>query len=289
MLASSSLRAMRGWPKLAAIAAGSSLGVFGTLWLLLEPAGGFSTIDKALSRGATNYLTLCVVSLAVGIVIAVTRRDKAESRSSAYSVGESRVKANVQQAMSEAHQKVIVIGISLPSFTAEAGLAIARELVQRKVTVDFVFVNPASPVLLQRPVRLYGASQPPAVAAAVSLRTCLRFRGELAKDDAARFRVHLTNLLPACAAVIIDDLCYWHPYLNEYTGATSPYLREEVSGGFGQYVLKHALSVMSADYSFEPAEDCEWSTLMQKLKEDASARTEFTAAEARRIQNNLSS
>jgi hypothetical protein len=276
---------MRKRANFVATIAGSSLGVFGTLWLLLEPAGGFSAIDRTLSRDAANYIALCVVSVVLGIVIVVTRRTRSHGTSSVQTVGSSRLEVDFHRALSDAHQRVIAIGISLPTFTSEAGLSIVKQLVQRGVTVDFVFVNPASPLVLQRPARLYGAFQQPAAVAAASLRACLHFRQGLSEDDAVRFRVHLTNALPACAAVIVDDSCYWHPYLSEYTGVRSPYLHDDASNGFGQYVLKHASNVMS-DYSFQPT-DCEWGTLAQRFEQDASARTEFTAAETRAIRRSL--
>ncbi|HEX8690097.1 MAG TPA: hypothetical protein VF729_07625 [Solirubrobacterales bacterium] len=269
------------------VAGGLSLAAFGVLWTLLEPIGGFETINDAASRNVMNYITLCIVSLAVGTGIALKRSYDAQADGArGAGGGTSRLEVDFRALLSNAKDRIIVVGISLPTFTNEAGLRVVRDALKRKVRVDLVFVNPGSPAILQRPSRLYQSYDGPAIAAAASLRACLRFRGELDPEDAPNFRIHLTNFLPSCAAVIIDESCLWHPYFVGHTGASSPYLRGNTSGGFGREVLKHVLSVIE-EYSVEP-KSCEWDALSEMATKDPLVRREFTAPEKKSIRSSLS-
>lgn len=258
-----------------------SLTVFAALWTLLDPIGGFSAINDSLSRTAIDYFTLCVISVATGSIVALLR----SGRQRTPSVGKSRLDKDMPRLLAKARERALVVGISLPSFTSEAGLRIINAAIKRGVRIDLVFINPLSTASLQRPHRLYDSYEAPAKAAAASLRACLRFREKLGAEGMEKFHIHLTSALPTCAAVIIDDSCFWHPYLAGFTGVNSPYLEDEVSGAFGNFVLSHVNGVID-DYSGEPA-GSGWVELKALIDADPLGRNTFTETEEQAIRNSL--
>lgn len=278
----------RNWGKFVGIAAGVFLGAFGALWTFLEPVGGFGAIDDAVSRDAMNYFTLCLISLVIGIIVALVRTGGSGVAGGRLGViGDSRLEADFLKLLAGARKKVTIVGISLPTFTSEKGLRVIGGVVKEGVRVDLLFVNPLSPAILQRPKNLYGSYQLPSVTAAASVRSCLRFKEKLGDEEVDRFRVHLVNVLPSCAAVIIDGVCCWHPYLAGYTGVNSPYIHGSTSDGFGAHIAAHVDSLIES-YSFEPkAADVD--ALQEGVGADSLLRTELTEAELESIRNSLSS
>lgn len=276
----------RDWKKFMSLTAGVFVAAFGVLWTFLEPVGGFAAIDDAISRDAMNYLTLCLSSLVIGIIVALARTSAGAGKEGQFEVvAGSRMETDFLNLLATATTRVAVVGISLPTFTNEKGLRAIGKALKNGSQVDLLFVNPVSPAIQQRPKRLYSSYQQPLVAAASSVGNCLRFKEKLGDEDADRFRVHLVNVLPTCAAVIVDDTCCWHPYLVDYTGVNSPYVRGSTAMGFGQHIEKHVNGLIET-YSFEPgAADVD--ALQNGLAADSLAGTKLRKAELDAVRNAL--
>jgi hypothetical protein len=259
---------------------------FGVLWTFLEPIGGFGAIDNAISRDAMNYLALCLLSLVIAIVVALIRTSAGAGEGSRLGiVADSRMETDFLKLLASAKTKIAIVGISLPTFTTEKGLRAIAKALKNGARVDLLFVNPVSPAIQQRPKDLYTPYQQPLVAAATSLGSCLRFKEKLGAEEAGRFRVRLVNVLPTCAAVIIDDVCCWHPYLVDYTGVNSPYIQESTTTGFGRHITSHVDGLLQT-YSFEP-EEADIDALKGGLAADALVSKKLTSAEMDSVRNGL--
>jgi hypothetical protein len=84
---------------------------------------------------------------------------------------------------------------------------------------------------------------------------------------------------------VVDGDCIWHPYLNQSTGASSPYIRESVSEGYGPYILRYAESLITRPNSFEATRD--FDALLRELTDDRNVSFAFTAQELDTIRKAL--
>lgn len=213
--------------KTLAIFLGSSLSAFAGLWTLLEPADGFSVIDRSLSREATDYILLVCVSLLIaGLVAFVRLESEQHSDDTRHSEGASRNELNIVEEVAKAERRLYLLGISLPSYSSEQSLRAYNSALAKGVQIDIIICNPFSPAPLQRPRRLYEGHETPPVTAARTLAKLVQFRNSLGPVAQQYLSIYVSSFLPTHGAMIVDDEVIWYPYLDSRTGVMSPYLRD---------------------------------------------------------------
>lgn len=256
----------------------SATAVFAALYGLLDPLGGLEVIQRNLSKQTLSYLLLLAVSLTAAGIAALAggasdgNDEKAEQ-------GGFRTRLNVPESLLRAQHRVFAVGLSLPSFTTEQAIASYTELLGRGVEITLCMMNPLSPALLQRPSRLYPTHAPVWVTAANSLRCLTLYRDQLSREQAERFKVLVMNVLPSSAIVIVDDECLWHPYLDIYTGAKSPYILGSTSKGYGVHMLHYAETLGRQAEARTATVDS--AVLLEYLAKDPDARFSMPAAASR--------
>ncbi|MER8013890.1 hypothetical protein ACIQ7S_13180 [Streptomyces griseoluteus] len=197
--------------------------VFGTLWTLLEPLGGFTVLDRNYSRSTADYLALVLASLTIGSVPVLLRSGEFE-RGPVTALSGNRSRFDTPGFVASSTNRVCVLGLTLPTFASEQMIEVFRNRIAAGVSVRLILVNPFSPTLLQRPSRLYSAQMAPQVTGASTIISLLRFRASLPPGQLMNFSFRVTNLLPSVGLVVRDQDCIWHPYLARYTGVRSPYI-----------------------------------------------------------------
>jgi hypothetical protein len=192
----------------------------------------------------------------------------------------------VLQVLGSAQARIIVVGLSLPTFTTEGALRTYSRVLAQGVKIDLILVNPMSPTLLQRPRRLYLAYQGVMVTSASSLRALLKFRAHIPPEQRDSFRVRLTNSLPTAATIIVDNRCLWHPYLLGVTGASSPYIEELCTEGFGPNIVRNVETLIES-HTFEP-DACDAQYLVAQVETDDSIKAKLPIDDARAVRRALS-
>lgn len=258
---------------------------FTALWAVLEPAGGLSIIDSNLSTLALSYTILVLSSALVGSLAVIIQSQLSPKLPSERIIGASRLNINVVDYLMRAERHIIVVGLSLPSYSSEQALRSYDKLLERNVTIDILMVNPLSPSLLQRSTKLYGSYPYITLTAAKTVKVLLDYSASLPEDKSSLFRVRLINILPTAAAVIVDDRCLWHPYLPSFTGLTSPYIEESTSGGYGEIIVRYARELIDGRWSFPASADGD--VLAQHLRQESEVRFQLNAAEIRAIKRAL--
>lgn len=197
--------------------------VFGVLWTLLEPLGGFAVLDRSYSRSSADYLVLVLASLVIGSV-PVLLRAGGRVRDPAARLSGSRARFDTPGFVATSTDRVCVLGLTLPTFASEQMIEVFRGRLAAGVSIRLILVNPFSPTLQQRPRHLYSAQMAPQVTGATTITSFLQFRASLPPGQAANFSFRVTNLLPSVGLVVRDQDCIWHPYFVRYTGVRSPYM-----------------------------------------------------------------
>ncbi|WBB86134.1 hypothetical protein O7542_03030 [Micromonospora sp. WMMC264] len=229
------------------------------------------------SKRLLTYIVLVLASITIGAFVGLWRAIALEGYGDGRKVSSSRLELNVVQELSRATRRILVVGLSIPSFSSEQALRTYDAILGRGVQIDLVLVNPLSPSLLQRPRRLYSSLPHPSLTAARTLNTLTHYAAGLSEHQRARFRVHIANSLPTAGIVIVDSECIWHPYLNQATGVASPYIRESTDSGYGIHIARYAESLAGPPSSFAATRDPD--RLARELEEDPEISFAYTERE----------
>ena len=262
-----------------------AFGVFTVLWTLLSPLGGFTAVDKTFSKTSLTYTGLVLASLAIAALVTLYRIIAKEPQSTMRFLGDSRMELNVADQLASAKRRVLVLGLSIPSYASEQALRTYDNLLSREVEINLVLVNPFSPSLLQRPNRLYLSRTPLIEATALSLRTLVNYTAKLPPLLSGRFHVYVLNMLPSVGVVLIDDACLWHPYLEDSTGLSSPYMVEPTNSGYGVHILRYAESLCRQPAALPATLDPD--VLIGYLKGDTDISFHLTQIQLRAIRRIL--
>lgn len=255
-------------------------------WTLLSPLGGFDVLDKHASKQALSYVILITVSLLAAAPASFLSSRRYRTKADTRLYGSSRVDLNIPAHIARSRKRMIVVGLSVPSFATEQSLRIYDTLLSRGVQIKIILVNPFSPSLLQRPPKLYYGHPPPSITAAITLKTLVEYSGKLEPSKANNFEIRVISCLPTTATIIVDDECLWHPYLFNSTGVSSPYLVESALSGYGAHVLRYAEELASSAMSVEASADAD--VLVSNVRQTPNLRFQMSADEIRATRKALS-
>lgn len=232
------------------------LAAFAAFWTLADPLGGMDYVVAHISTKTSAYVAIGLFSaLCATAVLTVQLLLESRRFEASMTFGETRMSLDYRRMVTQCKHRFIVVGLSLPTFASEAMIRAYDQALSAGRTVDIVLLNPLSPSFLQRSPDLYRGHEAPHLTAARSLRVLVKHKESLPPEISARFRVRLVDALPALAAVVADERCYWHPYFISTTGVMSPYLRASTRSGFGRFVFEHVQSILSPESSFEASLD----------------------------------
>jgi hypothetical protein len=220
-----------------------SFSVFTVIYALLDPLGGLEFILKLnINMKFLIYIILILFSIFIGVLIFLFRLNYKfmdSKKNITLEFGEDRSRVDYKDFIKDTKSQLLIIGFSLPTFVLEGNLNILKQLIDNNVKIKFLFINPISPSLDQRPISLYKVNPHIRESCLHSISTLLKFKeNKLPSSHKRNFEIGLMNILPSIGLIASDNKILWNPYLSTHTGTTSPYLINN-SDPFSKYLLNH--------------------------------------------------
>lgn len=245
----------------------SLLSVFGVIWLLLEPLGGFIYLISIKNQIIIYYIILLILSILISLILLLLKVEFNKTDDPLIEIGENRSNYNYLNSLNNAQIQVDLLGLSLAPYSTEEYVNTLEKLIERGVLIRIILLNPLSPNIKQRQKDLYSINTDIRIATATTLKTLVQLKKCISARRKNFFLLKVINVLPNYGMFKVDKEILWNPYLAKKTGLGSPFLVVKEESIFGKNLIID-FNVLWNEFSYEVNETTNLEDLKEFLQKD---------------------